>query len=71
MCAYAEPSNDTVCAHGSIRLVGGVTEREGRVEICLQNQWGTVCDNGWGASDSKVACRQLGFNANGLLIFEY
>ena len=67
MCAYAEPSNSTMCTDGAIRLVGGITEREGRVEICLQNQWGTVCDNGWGGSDSRVVCRQLGFDAIGLL----
>ena len=57
MHVYVEPNNSTMCTDGSIRLVGGVTEREGRVEICLQNQWGSVCDNGWGVSDSRVVCR--------------
>lgn len=67
MHAYAEPNNSTVCADGAIHLVGGVTEREGRIEICLQNQWGSVCDNGWGVSDSQVVCRQLGFHTTGFL----
>ena len=43
----------------------GSSESEGRVEICYQNQWGTVCDYGWGSSDAMVVCRQLGFQPLG------
>ena len=46
---------------GAIRLVGGRDRSEGRVEICFGSIWGTVCDNGWGANDAAVVCRQLGF----------
>ena len=34
----------------------------GRLEIFLDNQWGTVCDDGFDANDATVACRQLGFD---------
>ena len=70
-CAHAERDNSSMCIDGTIRLMGGVTKREGRVEICHQHQWGSICDNGWGVSDSQVVCRQLGFHVTGMLHTSY
>lgn len=48
------------CAEGEVRLVGGGNRTEGRVEICLNDEWGTVCDQMWNVTEATVVCRQLG-----------
>ena len=42
------------------------SRRSGRVEICLNNRWGTVCDFRWQVPAAQVACRQLGFSTEGV-----
>lgn len=48
------------CTQGAIRLEGG-TAIGGRVEICNNRVWGTVCNDSFGNEEAIVACRQLGF----------
>ena len=54
------------CANGDLRLVGGNVDQEGRVEICIGNVWGTVCDDYWSNADAKVVCGKLGYLKTGI-----
>ena len=54
------------CKDGDLHLMDGNTTREGRMEICYDNVYGTVCDDQWGPLDAAVACRQLGFSDAGI-----
>lgn len=53
---------DFTCPTGAIRLAGGQEPNEGRVEICVNNQYGTICDDSWDDRDAAVVCAQLGFS---------
>ena len=48
------------CQTGNARLVGGTEVYEGRVEVCINNNWGSVCRYSWSNNENKVLCKQLG-----------
>ena len=53
------------CTDGEVRLEGSVSPLEGRVEMCYDGVWGTVCNSFWNRADATVVCRQLGYSSSG------
>ncbi|CAB3370904.1 Hypothetical predicted protein [Cloeon dipterum] len=56
-----EPLNETFA---NVRLLGGKTEREGRLQVKIGENWGTVCNYNWHIRAAELACHQLGLVLN-------
>ena len=54
-----------MCIFGTVRLQDGAFSNRGRVEVCNNDAWGTVCDNSWTSIDARTVCIQLGLPSSG------
>lgn len=65
MCCVHSSDCVDECTSGMVRLSNGTSNKEGRVERCIDGMWTTICDNSWDDNDASVVCNQLGFSASG------
>ena len=62
--------NHVVCSTDwEMRLVNGGSSLEGRLEVCLNGVWGTICDQSWDDTDAGVVCSQMGYSARGKMLY--
>ena len=68
------------CSDGDVRLVDGSVNYEGRVEVCINRVWGTICSTSyryvylysstrWDLNEARVVCRQLGHQDLGATVY--
>ena len=52
---------DCSAYNGTVRLVDGLHESEGRVEVHFYSSWSGMCNDSWVVIDANSVCRQLGY----------
>ena len=64
-CIADSTSNE--CSDGDTRLVNGLIEQEGTVEVCVDGIWGNICGNyAWSVDDAYVTCVSLGYGGSSI-----
>ena len=57
-----------MCTDGDLRFSGYNSDKySGRLEVCVGEAWGSVCDDQWDAIDAHISCKQKGINFIGKL----
>ena len=67
-------TEDGDCIHGDLRINSRTDNSddlssEGRLEVCINRAWGTICDTSFGGRDAQVACTQLGYDGQGMYMY--
>ena len=52
-----------------MRLSGSSVKYAGRIEICVEKIWTSLCDDSWDFRDALVVCRELGYSPYGITIY--
>lgn len=50
------------CNDWDVRLVNGSTQAKGVIEVCINDTYGSVCNEGWSDEGARVVCDNLGYS---------
>ena len=53
------------CQSGDVRLQDGTDPSNGRVEVCWNGMWATLCSHEFDENDASIVCKQLGYTSEG------
>lgn len=58
------------CSDGDVRLQDGMSDlatgvMEGRLEICINEAWGSVCSDHFGSAEAAVVCSSFNLTGRG------
>ena len=56
------------CTSGEVQLVDGKSKYEGRLEVCYEGSWTSLCSSGVNSHVAAVVCRQLNFTTIGNIV---
>ena len=70
LCTLNAYTISASCSDGDIRLVNGVMQYDGLVEVCFDQKWGTVNGNRWSDVDTQLVWRHLGYQTTGTCIHQ-
>lgn len=50
---------------GTVRLIYGHNMKEGRIQLCYNGEWHSVCGDWWSSmgAEADVVCSTLGYSA--------
>ena len=54
-----------ICERGQVHLAGSGYSTIGRIEVCMDGTWGTVCSDSFDQNDANVICAHLGYSQYG------
>ena len=64
MLFFTVVTSQPCSVNGAVRLADGQSPNEGRVDICINKNWDSICGYAWQSPEANVACRSLGFDCN-------